>query len=165
MGAGAPLTCPEAGHTFESSGNRRGTAQTWSVTIVDIIGFEAQCPACGETFNPAGPDDLTHLETSDGQPCGGVAAQYRSWSATDPSLATDTAEYLARARAAIAAGSADVAPYLRATCTECCEVGRAGDGEHEMAGPYVIVGCEGYRLVNPKVLGLSAPHWQPVDMS
>ena len=34
--------------------------------------YEAVCPKCGETFNPAGPEDLTHIavEGSEGTDCG-----------------------------------------------------------------------------------------------
>jgi hypothetical protein len=32
---------------------------------------EAFCALCGESCNPHGPDDMTHLERADGEPCGG----------------------------------------------------------------------------------------------
>lgn len=33
---------------------------------------EAVCDGCGESFNPADPQDLEHVQTADGQPCGGA---------------------------------------------------------------------------------------------
>jgi hypothetical protein len=35
------------------------------------ITVEAFCLLCGEKFNPGGPDDMTHGQTSEGEPCGG----------------------------------------------------------------------------------------------
>lgn len=43
------------------------------------IGYEARCLKCGETFNPAGPDDLIHLATEDGQECGGQGHMVGEW--------------------------------------------------------------------------------------
>lgn len=50
------------------------------------LGWEAICQ-CGETFMPEDETDTVHLETPDGQPCGGLdidlVAAYRrstSWS-------------------------------------------------------------------------------------
>lgn len=34
--------------------------------------YEAVCPKCGETFNPDGPEDLTHINVGDGTDCGTV---------------------------------------------------------------------------------------------
>lgn len=60
----------------------------------------------------------------------------------------------------------DIARYLIDTCTECDEIGFHGDGEHVVidspAGngrTFVIVGCEGYRFVDPNLVGISAPYW------
>ena len=50
---------------------------------MSIIAYEARCPRCGETFNPAGPDDLEHLATLDGEPCGGAGELLGAWM-TDP---------------------------------------------------------------------------------
>lgn len=43
------------------------------------IGYEAHCPKCGETFNPAGPDDLVHLSTLAGVECGGQGVLVGEW--------------------------------------------------------------------------------------
>lgn len=43
------------------------------------IGYEAKCGKCGETFNPAGPDDLVHIERLDGVPCGGQGELVGEW--------------------------------------------------------------------------------------
>lgn len=34
------------------------------------VGWEARCHTCGETFNPAGPTDLMHVDTNTGTDCG-----------------------------------------------------------------------------------------------
>lgn len=51
------------------------TRQTWEQVTAPFNGrptaVEALCLSCGETFNPAGPDDLIHLTRGDGAECGG----------------------------------------------------------------------------------------------
>jgi hypothetical protein len=36
---------------------------------VNIIGYEAQCRKCGETFNPADETDLKHCQESHTEEC------------------------------------------------------------------------------------------------
>lgn len=43
------------------------------------MALEARCPKCGETFNPTDEDDLTHIETLDGEPCGGQGELIGAW--------------------------------------------------------------------------------------
>lgn len=44
-----------------------------------MIGHEARCTKCGETFNPTDENDLIHLEQEDGTPCGGQGVLTGSW--------------------------------------------------------------------------------------
>ena len=76
-----------------------------------------------------------------------------------------TRDYLRRARLADAAV---LAPYRTATCPECDEhVSGEGfvpcsDGEwaHVVISGAVVLGCEGYFVVNPAALGMSAGQWE-----
>lgn len=56
-------------------------------------------------------------------------------------------------------------PYLSRTCPECGQVPARDDNDHVVVGETVIVGCEGYWIVNPKVVGIHRPNWQPVRQS
>lgn len=67
-----------------------------------------------------------------------------------------------------------VRPYLTDRCPECGEkiVGVMDDGTHTWVssgldpstgeGPstYVVMGCEGYLVINPTVVGLPRDNWQ-----
>jgi hypothetical protein len=53
-------------------------AEFWRLSA-HAAGREALCALCGEAFNPAGPDDMTHLERRDGQPCGGPGVGVGWW--------------------------------------------------------------------------------------
>lgn len=81
------------------------------------------------------------------------------------------ASYLQAAVKAVEEGSVpDV--YLTATCTECGEEQYYDDGSHVLlvqTGPedlpqsdgfIVLIGCEGYLLLNPNWFGIDAPNWQ-----
>ena len=75
-----------------------------------------------------------------------------------------TRDYITRVQAA---GTALISEYATATCPECEDV-ICGDGvvtaedgaEHYVTGGAVIVGCEGYHVVNPNRVGIDAPAWQ-----
>lgn len=55
---------------------------------------------------------------------------------------------------------------LRTTCPECgvepSEVPEVAS-DHRLAGPYVVVGCEGYYVVNPNLVGIPSPGWEPAS--
>lgn len=91
-------------------------------------------------------------------------------------------KYLAALDAALAEGGERIPAirkYLTETCPECGENGvdandrreHLGDHLHVMApgphpddpyqvaGRWVAIGCEGYAVVNPNVLGLTDPGW------
>ncbi|WP_188186939.1 hypothetical protein [Nonomuraea sp. SYSU D8015] len=46
-----------------------------------------------------------------------------------------------------------IAPWLTSRCSECGQE-PALDPDHVVIPPYVVVGCEGYHMVNPVALGL-----------
>ncbi|MFC8428574.1 hypothetical protein [Streptomyces sp. NPDC057253] len=51
--------------------------------------------------------------------------------------------------------------YLTSVCTECdTHIPPCDPDGHVMAGSAVVVGCEGYWLIDPNVVGIEAPHWQ-----
>ncbi|MFC4507043.1 MULTISPECIES: hypothetical protein [Streptomyces] len=72
-------------------------------------------------------------------------------------LSTQDKEYVAAVRRA----PVDVvAPYMRADCPECDYSVDWNDKEsHVVVGSAVVIGCEGYYVVDPNVVGLSAPNW------
>ena len=44
-----------------------------------MVALEAECPKCGETFNPLDEKDLEHIETEAGEPCGGNGVLMGGW--------------------------------------------------------------------------------------
>lgn len=50
----------------------------------------------------------------------------------------------------------------RTVCPECGKApGEAGTaGEHRMVDGYVVVGCEGYFVVDPNSVGIYSPGWE-----
>lgn len=70
-------------------------------------------------------------------------------------------DYLAAARIEIVEGPDNVRPWLTLRCTECGHIPDAGDTVHTLSDDgYVLIGCEGYWLINPARLGLDAGQWQ-----
>jgi len=60
----------------------------WHASLGPHLGLEALCLLCGATFNPAGPDDLTHGVRLEGDeftgrevPCGGPGVFLGAWGA------------------------------------------------------------------------------------
>ena len=52
-----------------------------------------------------------------------------------------------------------VSPYLQTVCPECSHPIRPDDAEHAMIGPNVVIGCDGFLMVDPNLLGIHAPQW------
>lgn len=92
---------------------------------------------------------------------------------------TRSAEYLAACTKLITTPQSPevmdkVRPYLTNRCSECGEVVNifathhvvVADGQ-DGTGAYVVIGCEGYWLINPNVVGVKNIDWQdwtkPVD--
>jgi hypothetical protein len=50
-------------------------------------------------------------------------------------------------------------PCLVCDSDECDGAGVA----HGMVGEYVVIGCEGYYVVDPNLVGIDSPNWQPVE--
>lgn len=86
----------------------------------------------------------------------------------DQAAANELAAYVAKAQAAILDGT--IKPEnLAVTCTECgveaTEVQDDDDAYHVLAQTpkghiVVVLGCEGYWMVDPNVLGFDRPNWQ-----
>lgn len=57
-------------------------------------------------------------------------------------------------------------PWLTTRCPECDESHAdaaqkdAFEADHYMIGQAVIIGCEGYSIINPNVIGIDRPNWQ-----
>lgn len=75
-------------------------------------------------------------------------------------------EYLAAVKRA---SLPEIAEYLRTRCPECdrklSDLPIGDDSredykdEHTMIGPFILIGCEGYLIINPLALGLTKPNW------
>jgi hypothetical protein len=78
-----------------------------------------------------------------------------------PTLTWEDHDYLARVGDAVAAGNRDVINALSDICTECGEH-RPHDDVHQTIGSNVIIGCEGYWLVDPALVGIRGRNWEPV---
>jgi hypothetical protein len=71
--------------------------------------------------------------------------------------------YIVAATRTIAHGAHSAGPlarYLTATCPECDERPDPRDSEHVLSRErYVLVGCEGYLVINPALMGFDRPEW------
>lgn len=59
-----------------------------------------------------------------------------------------------------------VQPYLTRVCPECnCSIAWADDPDHlTIQDPItdhqvVVIGCEGYWVINPNIIGIPSPNW------
>lgn len=54
-----------------------------------------------------------------------------------------------------------VALWLTAICTECGHepIAEGTESQHGMLDEFVLIGCEGYWLINPNAVGIYNPHW------
>ena len=46
----------------------------------------------------------------------------------------------------------DIVPYMTTTCTECDALGIKRPDDHCLFAGMVIIGCEGYWLINPAIV-------------
>lgn len=82
----------------------------------------------------------------------------------DPAQAirdADLTTYLAAVVAAMARRDTVIAGYLSPVCPECGQLGDGQDGRHVVLGSAVVVGCEGYWVIDPNAVGIPRPNWQP----
>jgi hypothetical protein len=80
--------------------------------------IEATCPRCGETFVAANAEDLIHVETTAGQPCGGNAVD--RWADEIMSMIDDDIDMAVSSRG-------DVMPATVASFSELHEYVDAND--------------------------------------
>jgi hypothetical protein len=71
--------------------------------------------------------------------------------------------YLAAVVTALMRNDPAVQPYLSPVCPECGQLPEPEDGIHIVLGAAVVIGCEGYWVINPNVIGIPSPNWQPQD--
>lgn len=86
----------------------------------------------------------------------------------------ETADYLVAAVAALEAGQENIRPYMTQACTECGQafttsitgwpeghlIWGSFPPDAKSMVPVLLVGCEGYAFINPRLLGLDRPEWQ-----
>lgn len=75
-----------------------------------------------------------------------------------------TARYLVAALTALEGGQTP--PVIRQDCPRCGRHVTVDDPDHVVAdvddlGPLVLVGCDGYLVIDPSAVGSPAPTWQP----
>lgn len=69
-------------------------------------------------------------------------------------------KYVAAARRAIDNREPAIEKWLTTKCTECGAEPDEGDAEHIFtAEGYILIGCEGYWIINPNALGIDRPNW------
>lgn len=51
-------------------------------------------------------------------------------------------------------------PWITDTCPECGEIAGEDDGMHVRSDGVLAIGCEGYYVINPNVIGIDSPNWQ-----
>lgn len=68
---------------------------------------------------------------------------------------------LAYVQAVAAAPLNVIALWLTNVCTECDlqPTAEGTESDHGMIGDFVLIGCEGYYVVNPNVVGIRNPNW------
>jgi hypothetical protein len=67
--------------------------------------------------------------------------------------------YIDAVHRAIRGSTTGIRKYLTATCTECGARPSAHDDAHVVIDGFVVIGCEGYWLVDPNALGIARPNW------
>jgi hypothetical protein len=77
--------------------------------------------------------------------------------------AQERTAYLAAVITAMMRHDPAVQPYLSPLCPECNQIPEPEDGIHIVLGAAVVIGCEGYWVINPNVVGIAKPNWQPQD--
>ena len=77
--------------------------------------------------------------------------------------ARERTAYLAAVIRALMRRDPALEPYLSPVCPECGHVSEQEDGIHVVLGAAVAIACEGYWVINPNVVGIPRPSWQPQD--
>ena len=77
--------------------------------------------------------------------------------------ARERTAYLAAVIRALMCRDPALEPYLSPVCPECGHVPEQEGGIHVVLGAAVVIGCEGYWVINPNVVGIPRPSWQPQD--
>ena len=98
---------------------------------------------------------LTHTG-DDHEPAVDPAARQRAEDA-----ARQRTRYLTAVITALMRNDPAVQPYLSPLCPECDQVPEPEDGIHVVLGAAVVIGCEGYWVINPNRIGIPNPNWQP----
>jgi hypothetical protein len=111
--------------------------------------------------DPAGVILLTHPHDDNAAAAPRSVDPARRHRAED--AARERAAYLAAVIRALLRRDQALQPYLSPVCPECGQVPGQDDGDHVVLGAAVVIGCEGYRVINPNVVGIPSPNWQPQD--
>lgn len=111
------------------------------------------------------------MSRHDGPVSDHMRAQFATWGAdyAKPKqwITADRDDYLDAMTEALAIGTAIPAAAITNTCPECGienpeddlhATAEAGTGSGYRA---VVIGCEGYWVIDPKLVGIDAPNWEP----
>lgn len=99
-----------------------------------------------------------HDDTAAAQPSAEPAERQPADAAT-----RDTDAYVYAVVAALARRDPALGPYVSPICPECDQIPDPDDDGHVVLGAVVVIGCEGYWVINPNVVGIHCPTWQPQD--
>jgi hypothetical protein len=135
-----------------------------TVRLVVVLGLDEDDARPTEEIG----DDLRRRLASEAADIVVIAATDDGPPPTDPEAAAREARrsqelttYLAAVIAAMTRRDPNIAGYLSPTCPECGHCARPDDGAHITLGDAVVVGCEGYWVINPNTIGIPRPQWQP----
>jgi hypothetical protein len=83
---------------------------------------------------------------------------------------TKAARYLVAVCTALDTGTLHPDARRTMTCPECDDhVNLLHDSDHILwdgpGGPVLIIGCEGYWVINPNLVGIDSPNWTHPDDS
>lgn len=67
--------------------------------------------------------------------------------------------YLNAASDAIYADHDDIKAYLTTRCPECDREAFTDPDAHVLVNGYVVIGCEGYYVIDPNLVGIESPNW------
>jgi hypothetical protein len=78
-------------------------------------------------------------------------------------VACERTAYLAAVIRALMRREPTLESYLSPICPECGQIPEQGDGDHVVLGAALVIGCEGYWLINPNAVGIHRSNWQPQE--
>ena len=106
----------------------------------------------------------SHDNTAAAPPSAEPAERQRAERQRADPEARERAVYLAAVITALTRRDPALEPYMSPICPECDQIPDPDDDDgHVVLGAVVVIACEGYLVINPNVVGIHRPTWQPQD--